>query len=131
MNKEPGGGPYKQRAMPLDTAKAMRAAAGLKLGPVRVIVPELLVVGCAQVHFRFRKRPVVLGADGLFLLGRPMLRKGSDVAIHIRLDGVESRFRAIVDESLEGIGIAFRFTPNDTPHLLLQWWQRTVGFIAS
>ncbi|MFQ5816836.1 MAG: hypothetical protein ACE5H2_02625 [Terriglobia bacterium] len=109
----------------------MRAAAGLKLGPVRVIVPELLVVGCAQVHFRFRKRPVVLGADGLFLLGRPMLRKGTEVAIDIRLDGVESRFQAVVDESLEGIGIAFRFTANGTPHALLEWWQQTVGLISS
>lgn len=117
--------------MTAENIKAMRAAAGLKLGAARVIVPEVLVVHNGHANFRFQERPVVIGKEGLFLSGTPILRKDTDVTIDIRLDGVETQFRAVVDESLEGIGTAFRFTgPNDALHAILQWLEGTMVFVS-
>lgn len=95
--------------MTLEPAKALELAEGLRLSAARVIVPERLVVRCRRADFRFHKRPVVLARQGLFLLGSPILRRGTEVVIDMRVDGEETRLRALVGKSLEGIGIVFHF----------------------
>lgn len=109
----------------------MRAAAAVHLGSGRVIVPDVLVVHSGHAHFQFHRKPVVLGTEALFVLGRPPLRKEATVIIELRFEGKQRRFRGVVDESLGGIGTLFRFTPvNGTADAIVEWLERTIGLIS-
>lgn len=115
----------------MKSARALELAEGLRLSAARVIVPEGVVIHCPQVNFRLHKRAVVLGREGLFLLGTPMLRRGTEVVIDMRVDGEETRLRALVGKSLEGVGILFHFIePKPSLDTGLQQLERVLARIS-